>query len=415
VATLKLNSEQTSALDILLRGDENVFLTGVAGSGKTHLLKQYLQGRDEQQHVLLASTGAAAILLGGRTFHSFFGLGIMEGGIDATVERALNRPQVVRRLKKCVSIAIDEISMISGPALNAAERIAGHARESSNPWGGIRVVACGDFAQLPPVSNNFSKQREWAFLDNSWERSYFQPTALREVVRTKDREFLEVLNSIRIGKVDEQVIEFLKSKTTRNTADVQATRLYPRRDMAEKYNLMRLSELSGDYEKFPTIYTGKDKAVEDLKKVAPVPELLMLKKGALVMLRTNDPVGRWANGSLGTVEYMDTSVIRIELLSGASAEIEPATFDLLDAEGKKVATAQNFPLNLAYATTIHKAQGATLDQVVVNLQNLWEPGHAYVALSRVKSSKGLFIEAWNQQSIKVDANVARFHAGIFTV
>jgi ATP-dependent DNA helicase PIF1 len=412
VNRVELNSEQKSALETL-RGASNVFLTGVAGSGKTHLLKEYLRGKDEQEHVLLASTGAAAILLGGRTFHSFFGLGIMEGGIEATIERALNRPQVVRRLKKCVSIAIDEISMISGPALNAAERIAGHARESSAPWGGIRVVACGDFAQLPPVSQGFSRQREWAFLDAAWERSEFVPTALREVVRTSDREFLSVLNSIRIGEVDEEVGRFLHSKTTRATADIRATRLYPRRDMAERYNLVRLAELPGEDESFPTIYSGKERAIEDLKKVAPVPELLKLKKGALVMLRQNDPIGRWANGSLGTVQSAAPSCVKIELLSGATVDIEPVTFDLLDAEGKKIATAENFPLNLAYATTIHKAQGATLDQVVVNLQNLWEPGHAYVALSRVKSSAGLFIESWNARSILVDPLVARFHQGIF--
>ncbi len=412
-AKIKLNPEQADVLEVLRGGASNVFLTGVAGSGKTHLLKEYLRDRDDQEHVLLASTGAAAILLGGRTFHSFFGLGIMEGGLEATVERALNRPQVVRRLKKCKSIAIDEISMISGPALGAAERIAGHARDSSEPWGGIRVVACGDFAQLPPVGNPMTRQREWAFLDETWERTRFQPAALRTVVRTQDQEFLDVLNSIRVGKVDDQVIRFLQSKTTRDTQDVKATRLYPRRDMAEQYNLRRLADLPGDYESFPTIYSGKEKAIEDLKKVAPVPELLKLKKGALVMLRQNDPIGRWANGSLGTVKEAGTAIVKVELLEGGTVDIEPVTFDLLDAEGKKIATAQNFPINLAYATTIHKAQGQTLDQVVVNLQNLWEPGHAYVALSRVKSSKGLFIEAWNQRSILVDPQVARFHQGVF--
>lgn len=414
----ELNSGQRAALQVL-NGSENVFLTGAAGSGKSFLLRTFLQGRDIP---VLASTGAAAILVGGRTFHSFFGLGIMEGGFEKTLARALNDKRLKKRLKKTSAVVIDEISMISGPVLRAAEAIARRLRSSTAPWGGMRIIAVGDFAQLPPV-NVFGQMREWAFTDPVWSESGFQPVILTEIMRTLDPEFVEVLNRIRKGRVDERVIKFLdsrcepKSVKSAETAERrERTRLFPLRADVERHNLERLVSLEGPEHVFATSYEGNEKDIETFRRHAPILEGITLKKGALVMLRQNDAEGRWVNGSLGSIERISDDHLSIRLRAGGrTVEVERAEFTLLNAEGEPVVKARNFPVSLAWAMTIHKAQGTTLDQVQVDLRRSWEPGQAYVALSRARASSGVVIDGWRRESIFADPVVAKFHRDLVEI
>lgn len=407
---MELNRDQQLAL-MALQSTENVFLTGAAGSGKSTLLRHYLRDKDPKKFPILATTGAAAILVGGRTFHSFFGLGIMEGGEGATVERAAKNKRLMKRLKETDAIIIDEISMLAAPTLRAAEKIACLARANTRPWGGIRVIAVGDFCQLPPV-NPFKREKEWAFHDETWRKSGFLPAILREVVRTTDKEFLRALNFIRYGRVNAEVREFLNRRVTPVPADFDGTRLFARREDVERYNLERLSRLTTPLETFATEYRGNSKSIEDFKKHAPVPETIQLREGALIMLRTNDPKNRWVNGSLGHIEAISRLTLVVKLKSGRDVLIEKNDFTLLDADGLPAVTATNFPVSLAYALTIHKAQGTTLDQMTVDLRRLWEPGQAYVALSRARSSQGLWIEGWNEGSIFLDPAVYRFHKSL---
>ena len=400
----QLNDDQQAAIEIL-QGDTNVFLTGAAGSGKSFLMRHYLRNKDIPT---LASTGAAAILVGGRTFHSFFGLGIMEGGVSATVDRVLKNKRVVKRLKDTKAVIIDEISMISGPTLRAAEMIVRKIRDNSTPWGGLRVVVVGDFAQLPPV-NPHSREKEWAFLDEVWKQSDFQSVQLTKVMRTQDREFLEVLNSIREGKVTDQVRNFLDSRINAEP-EGDLTRLFSHRGDVENFNLKKLELIDEPTHTFKTAYKGKERDIENFRKHSPIGEELHLKKGALVMLRQNDHEGRWVNGSLGRIESISPTALKINLLSGFRVEIEMAEFTMLDAEGHPVVTAVNFPVSLAWAMTIHKAQGTSLDRMLVDLRKVWEPGQAYVALSRARDPSSLYIEGWSERLIFADPNVTKFHA-----
>lgn len=400
---IQLNSDQLYALEIL-NGQDNVFLTGAAGSGKSFLLKHYLKGKDIP---ILASTGAAAIIIGGRTFHSFFGLGIMEGGVEATVARAVKNKKLLARLKKTKTIVIDEVSMLSGSTLRAAEAIAQKALNNQAPWGGLRIIAVGDFAQLPPV-NPFSRTKEWAFLDSVWPTSSFTSIVLNEIMRSSDAEFLEVLRRVRLGQVDKTVSDFLNSRlNVQPTGDF--TRLFPHRADVESYNLKQLHELKHETFSFQTEYSGKTADIEKFQKNSPIADLLHLKKNALVMIRQNDPVGRWVNGTLGRIETIANHCLKIKLDGGRTIELEKADFTLLDADGHPVVTARNFPVTLAWAMTIHKAQGTTLDQMHVDLRKIWEPGQAYVALSRVREPHGLFIEGWSQSAIFCDPQVISFH------
>jgi ATP-dependent DNA helicase PIF1 len=402
-----LNEEQTVGLD-LLSGTDNVFLTGGAGTGKSHLLKTYLRGVDKDAMPILASTGAAAVLVGGRTFHSFFGLGILEGGAEATIERATKDRRVIRRLKKAGAIIIDEISMISGQTLAVAEQIARNARNSSSPWGGLRVVAVGDFAQLPPITRGSSK-RDWAFLSPTWSISEFKNIHLKTIMRARnDSEFCLALHDARRGELSARLENILEWRQIHpSDEDEDATRLYARKVDVEKINQDRLEKIGSTSVFFKTAYHGDERYLKTLRTQAPIPEVIEVKKGAFVMLRQNDPKGRWVNGSLGHVEYVDDDGLEIKLLKGNTVEVEPVSFSMLDADGNEVASAKNYPVSLAYAITIHKAQGATLDKIVASLAGLWEPGQAYVALSRVTASTGLFIDAWDKRSFFADPAVLK--------
>lgn len=407
--TAELTSCQSRALDILLR-EGNVFLTGAAGTGKSFLLNQYLRGKASEDFPIVASTGAAAVLVGGRTFHSFFGLGIMEGGIEMAVHKALRSRKVQNRLQRASCVIIDEVSMLSGVTLMAAEAVARRARGKNVPWGGLRIIVVGDFAQLPPVTAGV-QTKDWGFLHTTWEESDFEPALLSTVMRTQDAEFLEILNFVRDGVVNDRVRDFLDRHIDTDTESMDATRLYPHRAKADQYNRFRLQSLDTHEHAIETKYHGNDAYLESAKRNLPIPDTLFLKVGALIMMRRNDPSPepQFVNGSLGHILAIDEDVLHIRLYSGDTIEVEKYDFSTLDGDGNAVMSARNFPISLAWATTIHKAQGATLDRMIVDLHQLWEPGQAYVALSRVRSGDALFIEHWSADSIRADALVTSFY------
>lgn len=407
---LELSDEQKVALEMLNSG-ENVFLTGGAGSGKSFVVRQFMRKQNPKELPILASTGAAAILVGGRTFHSFFGLGIMEGGPRETLKRGLEDMKLMKRLREVEGIIIDEISMIPSAALEVAEQFSRVARESELPWGGMRVIVVGDFAQLPPVTRT-GQQREWSFLSPVWEKSGFQIVELTQNQRTYDSHFLQVLADVRQGKTTAQVKEFLDAKIREHDEEDECTRLFPRRDQSEVFNNMKLAQIPEPEVKIPSIYLGQEKLIEALKRNSPVPGELSLKVGAKVLFVQNDPNKRWVNGTKGTVVDIAADKITVEKETWRHVTVDKAQFSLQNAEGNTVASVINFPLTLAYATTIHKSQGATLDELWVDLSRLWEPGHAYVALSRLKSSEGLKLLAWNPRSILTDIKVTQFYKDI---
>lgn len=404
--TIDLSLEQAQALE-LLRSGENVFLTGGAGSGKSFLIRHYMKELDSKEMPILASTGAAAVLLGGRTFHSFFGLGIMEGGADATYSRASKDTRLMSRLRQVEGVIIDEISMIPGQALMIAEALAQRVRESKLPWGGMRIIAVGDFAQLPPVTQ--TGQRDWCFLNQVWSGSGFQSVMLSHNQRVSDNLFLDILSDVRHGLSTERVRDFLNEHTMTHDEDHPGTRLFPRKLNAEKFNEKKLHEIDEEEVTIDSIYFGSEKHIELLMKTAPVPVKLVLKLGCRVMFLQNDPQKRWVNGTRGVVTDITLDKVVVKKDNGREVQVDKSSFALQDAEGNVMASVIQFPLTLAYATTIHKSQGATLDDLWCDLSSLWEPGHAYVALSRLRSAEGLHLIGWNPRSIIVDPKVLDFY------
>ena len=405
--TVDLSPEQSEALE-LLRSGENVFLTGGAGSGKSFLIRHFMRELDRDEMPILASTGAAAVLLGGRTFHSFFGLGIMDGGPNATLARASSDKKLMARLRKVEGVIIDEISMIPGSALMVAEALAQKARESSLPWGGLRIIAVGDFAQLPPVTH--SGPRDWSFLSPVWEKSGFQSVQLSHNQRVSENLFLDVLSDVRHGQVTSKVTEFLNDHTRDHDEDHPGTRLFPRKMDADAFNQKKLREIDEDEITIDSIYLGSERHIQMLMKSAPVPMKLVIKLGCRVMFLQNDPQKKWVNGTRGMVTEIEPDHIIVKKDNGREVKVDKTSFGMQDAEGNTLASVIQYPLTLAYATTIHKSQGATLDDLWCDLSRLWEPGHAYVALSRLRSSEGLHLIGWNPRSVIVDPKVLEFYA-----
>jgi ATP-dependent DNA helicase PIF1 len=413
-----------------LATQNNIFLTGGAGTGKSTVIQDFLRsGLDgNKTTAVLASTGTAAILLGGRTFHSFFGLGIMDGGVEQVVARATKHQGIIQRLRKTDQILLDEISMIGANEWMAAEKIARKARKNMiEPWGGLRVVAIGDFAQLPPVvkpvrpvyADPFSQdlfsqevrepEKPWCFLTDTWQKTEFDSVNLREIVRSTDSHWNEILNELRWGEFTPRAKEVLDSRIQKVPLDFVGTRLFSRRAQVDQLNHQRLHMLKGAVRVYDTIYIGQAQKIDELKRNAPIGETVTLKEGALVMFRQNDPELRYVNGTLGTISRLKDNEVQVELLTGRTIDLKQATFSVLDAEGEIVATATNFPLNLAWACTIHKAQGATLDKAHVDLRGVWEHGQSYVALSRVRSLNDLTIEGYSPAGFKIDPSVKDFY------
>lgn len=412
----ELNEDQQRAKRVL-DGGHNTFLTGEAGTGKSVTLSAYADTLDERIPIL-ASTGAAAVLVGGRTFHSFFGLGICQGPDHAVVTRAVSRKKIEENLQETDAVIIDEVSMLSGRVFSLAERIAQTVRGNSQPWGGLRIIAVGDFAQLPPVEDGVRPDglRDWAFLHPVWRRSGFRVAYLRKVMRTDNAPFLAILNKVRRGQYDREVYNFLLERFKKDVSDdFEGTRLFPRRDDVDTHNNRCLHRLPGDVKYFPTVYTGEGRVVAQFKRNLPIPDVLMLKEGALVMIRKNATDLSFVNGTLAKVaeikvgEYGARSV-KVRLIANErEVTLAPTKYQWFDEKGKEAASATNLPLSLAWACSIHKAQGATLDRICVELRGLWEPGQAYVALSRARHPDGISVTGWQAESFRADPYVTAYY------
>ncbi len=405
---ITLNPEQEEALEFL-KSDGNVFLTGAAGTGKSFLIREYLKTKTSKTPIV-ASTGAAAVIVGGCTFHSFFGLGILKGGVEKTVERALKDRRLINRITDTKEVIIDEISMFDPEAFYAAEQICRYILNLDLPFGGLRIVAVGDLFQLPPIQKN--QRSFWLFQTKTWANLYFHTINLKKIMRTEDKDFIEALNYIRQGECPQFVSNFFSKKKPKTKGSFEGTVLFGRRMHVEDFNRRKLDKIESPVTTYKSKITIKKKSnltVERVLSVSPLPEEISLKKGALVMIRKNHPFGHYVNGTLAHVDYLGVETIKVKTLGGTYIDFEKESFEILNADGGLEATIENFPVSLAWASTIHKAQGASIDLISVDLAGLWERGQAYVALSRAKSSEGLFVENWDPKYIKSDERVRAFY------
>ncbi|MDO8552529.1 MAG: PIF1 family DEAD/DEAH box helicase [bacterium] len=425
---------QETALKILQTG-ANVFLTGEPGSGKTHTVNEYVRWLMERgiYPAVTASTGIAATHIGGYTIHSWSGIGVKRDLDLYELDKITQNERVVRRVRGTSVLIIDEVSMLSATTLGMVDRVCREVRHKDAPFGGLQVVLVGDFFQLPPVVREeyqeeatleFSSEggsafggeptSSFAFSARTWEALNPIVCYLSEQHRQEDKAFLELLSGIRRGAFSASHHALLEK---RRSASGRAglTQLYSHNADVDRINDKALADIAGDVRKFEMTSSGKSALVETLKRGCLSPETLSLKVGARVMFTKNDIERRFVNGTLGIVAgFLDSTSSPqaqngypiVKTNSGSTVTAEPLEWHIEDG-GRILARIEQVPLRLAWAITIHKSQGMSLDSAHMDLSQAFEYGQGYVALSRVRTLAGLSLAGLNKRALEVHPEVMR--------
>ena len=398
---------QAQALTILKTG-ANVFLTGEPGSGKTHVTRTFISYlRDHGiEPSITASTGIAATHIHGMTIHAWSGLGIKNSLNAYDLDALSTKEYLVRRINTAKVLIIDEISMLSSNTLSMVDVVCRTLRGSPEPFGGLQVVLVGDFFQLPPVSK-FGSEAQFAYQSPSWKNLKLITCYLTEQHRQEDTSLLALLSAIRSGSIEDFHHEELQSRTKNNkVSTISNTQLFTKNIAVDKLNDEKLSALSGREEVFTMDSKGSASLVEGLKKGCLSPEVLRLKKDAVVMCTKNNPQAGFANGTLGKVFGFEsgTRYPIIETNDGKRITIMQMEW-VVEEDGKVKARISQIPLRLAWAITIHKSQGMSLDSASMDLTDVFEYGQGYVALSRVRTFGGISLSGYNQRALEVHPEV----------
>jgi ATP-dependent DNA helicase PIF1 len=419
---------QSEALSILKTGS-NVFLTGEPGSGKSHTINEYvayLRARGIEP-AITASTGIAATHIGGMTIHSWSGIGIRPKLGKDDLHAIASSRHIAKRVRCAKVLITDEVSMLPPETLSMIDAVCREIKQSSEPFGGMQVVLVGDFFQLPPiikpqVGNDspimFIEERSTRFAYDSpaWERANLSVCYLTEQHRQDDGEFLALLSAIRRNAFGADHLCRLTSRTVHHDAAPNAApKLFSHNVDVDRVNDGILAHLPGEPQVFIMSSQGPSALASALKKGCLSPETLRLKVGAAVMFTKNNPKEGFVNGTLGVVEAFDQHHTHpiVRTRSGRRIEVEPMDW-VVEENGTIRARITQLPLRLAWAITVHKSQGMSLDEAVMDLRDVFEFGQGYVALSRVRRLSGLHLLGWNERAFQVHPEVlakdAGFHA-----
>ncbi|HEY1085212.1 MAG TPA: PIF1 family DEAD/DEAH box helicase [Candidatus Saccharimonadales bacterium] len=395
--------KQALALEIMLTG-EHVFLTGPAGAGKTFVLNQFIRlAKSEGKHVsVTATTGLAATHLGGTTIHSWSGIGVhdeLPGHFAENISKG--RREII---EKTDVLIIDEISMLHDFRLDMVDEVCRLVRKQPDvPFGGIQVVMSGDFFQLPPINRGDSREGSFVVMSRVWQELDPVICYLEEQHRQDDDTLSGILAAMRAGDVRRRHAETLLARAeVAVPVDVVLTELHTVNIDVDAINEAKLEALEGDEIQYTQTTTGAANYVENLQRSVLAPRTLRLKKGALVMAVKNSLEKKYVNGSIGEVVGFEpgSEYPIVELSSGKEVIFQPDTWELRDGDKKRASITQ-IPLRLAWAITVHKSQGMTLDAARIDLRKAFVEGMGYVALSRVKNVNSLYLHGINQMALKV--------------
>jgi hypothetical protein len=401
---LKYFMNQTTALNILKSG-QNVFITGSAGTGKTYLLNLFIQYLKERQihPSIVAPTGIAASHLKGQTIHSFFALGLRDTVVDnGYVEFLLEKSYLKSRFSKLKVLIIDEVSMVSPEIFSSMDKVLRAFKNNPEPFGGVQVVISGDFFQLPPVSKVF-KEKRFAWQSPAWKSLDLQSCYLEEKFRQEENQLIQILDEIRTGAVSVESHTFLKNRFHKGLeGDFTPTKLYTHNIDVDRINLEELYRLEGKAKVFKYTSKGTAKNIEKIFKTALVLEEITLKKDAVVLFIKNNPDKNYVNGTTGVVVGFEGDIPVVRTSTGEKIRVVAEDWTIENDGGEVIASVSQIPLRLAWAITIHKSQGMTLDCAEIDLSKTFEVGQGYVALSRIRSIDGLRLMGINDMALRVE-------------
>ena len=395
-----MNIEQQQAWNSFLSG-KNVFVTGGGGVGKTYLIKKFYETYRSHKNIALTSTtGCSALLIGGITLHSFLGIGLGNGEPRFMV-RKMNATHK-NKLSKLDILIIDEVSMLGYELFDKINLLLKLIRKNTLPFGGIQLILSGDFCQLPVV-----KDDRLCFETDSWKESIQQVFYLQQIVRQKEKEFCELLNEIRFGLVSEKTKTILNSRKIKyeNKNGIIPTILYPDNRNVDLINEKQLQLILNDS---ASIYEY-DCECDNKEFKPPVPNIKLVV-GCQVMLTYNLDLERGlVNGSRGVVKGFTSDGLPCVRFIHEQVVIDYNEWKIEDSSGNHLFSYYQIPLKLAWAMTVHKAQGMTLDLVETDLRNVFEYGQVYVCLSRLKNIEGVYLKGIDYNKIIANPKAIEFY------
>lgn len=421
-----LSNKQAQVLDTVVRRRKSVFFTGPAGTGKSFLLNRIIETLSSETGVhVTASTGIAATHIGGTTLHGFAGCGI-ELDFTNALKRIRNDKAALVRWETCSVLIIDEVSMVEGAFFTLLNAVARAIRQKDEPFGGIQLIVAGDFLQLPPVSKNQQGFKDYVFETLAWKACVREQIVLDTVFRQRENSFVELLQNMRFGYLTDEQDSMLcaKLKSADRSMDKDTTQLYSDRKSVDSENTRRLAQLTGPLQVYMAKMTlpnvlhlyrkEQQAAANSLEKNCLAPKLLELKMGAHVMLLKNLAPPLLVNGSRGHIVGFDILLDNMPIVEFENGESRTLTPEKWESKMGDIvmATYEQVPLCLAWALTIHKCQGMTLQEASIDIGKCWEPGQAYVAMSRCTTLEGANLLSYARAKIHADRCVIEFYASL---
>lgn len=397
---------QSKALAIMKSG-RNVFLTGSAGAGKTYVLNQYIQYLKEHKVpvAVTASTGIAATHMNGQTIHSWSGIGIKDEISIRHLSKLKEKKYFRDKMDAVKVLVIDEISMLHRNQLDLVNRVLKFFKGNELAFGGIQVIFSGDFFQLPPIgAEGETSRQKFAFMSDAWLEAEPVICYLTEQHRQSENDLNGILNEIRNGEVSQRSIDLLESRVEFHPDEGETeTKLFTHNADVDRINQMYLEQIGSSARVFTAEVKGNEALVEMLTRSVLALEKLELKTGAQVMFIKNNYEVGYVNGTMGRISGFNAKgnpIVRT--FDNDLIEAKPETWAIEDENGKALASFTQVPLRLAWAITVHKSQGMTLDRAMIDLGRAFEKGQGYVALSRLRDLQGLKLRGLNQTALEVD-------------
>ena len=428
---VQINNKQEENLALkniinLVKNGENVFITGHAGTGKSYILERLKE--QFKKLVVTSTTGIAAVNIKGQTIHSWAGIGLCRYSVENIVKNIITKkPTIKKQIEKCTILAIDEISMLNTKAFEYVDKVFRLVRECDTPFGGIQVVFLGDFFQLPPVEMEGNAEIYYCFESPVWSELKLKNVLLTENHRQKEENFINALSNMRTNNLS---LDNIKLLNTRNTVfgkeNPDILHIFSTNKEADNYNEEMFNALNSKMVEFLAqdgvlrgkgyVYENFDERermiLEIFNKTCRAEKTIKLKTGARVMLLINlDFRCGLVNGSCGKILAINNEGVTVEFDNGTIREIQRETFEYYYND-KVIATREQLPLKLAYAVTIHKSQGMTLEKLYVDCKRIFERGQAYVAMSRVKTLSGLYLENFSKELVISDEKVVEFYKNL---